>query len=384
MVGSSHHDTGPSAASGRGAPREQYERTLVLLPPGADCAWAEAVLMATWARCRYTVGGSADDAGIGDLDFRRVIAVNPEAWGDDLEAFFATHYPGMITVPVSAATPDTLKAALEVLAPPLECPPQPDPPRGLPRVQYERVYVLLPPEADEFWALSLMEGCWDLGRYTLGGSADDAGIGDLDARCVVAINPESWGDDLEGFFEANYPGVAYVPIRSSNLYQVRGRVGAFSLRRRGVSLDYPTTWIPPLVTDDFGVQRVSYFHNGLDLASSWERMGNEVLSATDGEVVVAGWNPSEPWFGFQVRVSSVLPDGRELLLRYAHLVSDEMGGVYVQQHQAVQRGQKLGRPDSTGVTASGEPSSTGDHLHFDVKVGGVYVDPAMLIDWPDE
>jgi murein DD-endopeptidase MepM/ murein hydrolase activator NlpD len=92
----------------RGSPRVQYARTYVLLPPGADQAWARAVVEATWDAHRFTVGGSADDAGIGDLDVRRVIAVNPAAWDGDLQAFFKTYYPGIIYVPVEVTTPDEL------------------------------------------------------------------------------------------------------------------------------------------------------------------------------------------------------------------------------------------------------------------------------------
>jgi len=378
MVGVSfHHETLP-----RGAPREQYQRTYVLLPPGSDVTWARAAVGATWDAHRFTVGGSADDAAIGDLDFRRVIAINPGRWGDDLEAFFETHYPGVIYVPVEASTPDVMKATLEVLIPACAPPPQPQPPRGLPRVQYERTYVLLPPGADGDWAAAAMEGGWDIGRLTVGGSADDAGIGDLDGRRVVAVNPGAWGEGLQAFFAQYYAGVALVPIVAGNPYQAQGRLRAFCLRERGVSLGYPTTRMPPFITDDYGVDRGTYFHNGLDLASSWDQAGDEVLSATGGRVVVAGWNPQEPWYGYQVRVSHTLPDGREMLLRYAHLKSDEEGGVYVQVGTPLQQGQRLGQPDTTGVTDSGLPSSTGDHLHFDVKVDGMYADPAMLIAWP--
>lgn len=96
----------------RGAPREQYRRTYVLLPPGADNTWAEAVVRATWNDDRMTVGGSADDAGIGDLDDRRVIAVNPHLWADDLAAFFQEYYRGVEYIPVVASTPETLMAIL--------------------------------------------------------------------------------------------------------------------------------------------------------------------------------------------------------------------------------------------------------------------------------
>lgn len=99
----------------RGLPRAQYERTYVLLPHDADEAWALAVVDATWEDRRYTIGGSADDAGIGDLDVRRVIAVNPDSWPTDLEAFFAEHYPAVEYTAIDAETPADLVRSLRRL-----------------------------------------------------------------------------------------------------------------------------------------------------------------------------------------------------------------------------------------------------------------------------
>lgn len=98
----------------RGLPRAQYERTYVLLPPNADAAWARAVALATWDGKRYTIGGSADDAGIGDLDVRRVIAVNPQEWQGPLglEVFFEQYYPGIEYRPIVATTPAELAQKL--------------------------------------------------------------------------------------------------------------------------------------------------------------------------------------------------------------------------------------------------------------------------------
>jgi hypothetical protein len=112
---------------GRGDPRVQYERTYVLLPPNAGADWAAAVAAATWNKHRYTVGGSADDAGIGDLDKRRVIAINPDRWSgpQTLEDFFAQYYPGAIYEPVYADTPEQLKRLLGLPAPNPNPPPAP-------------------------------------------------------------------------------------------------------------------------------------------------------------------------------------------------------------------------------------------------------------------
>ena len=99
----------------RGQPREHYERTYVLLPPKADHVWAGAVVKATWDTHRYTLGGSADDAGIGNLDVRHIIAINPQDWPGDLAAFYLEHYPHTEYIPVQAATPEALVEALRSL-----------------------------------------------------------------------------------------------------------------------------------------------------------------------------------------------------------------------------------------------------------------------------
>jgi hypothetical protein len=105
-------DTVPSQFRGR--PRVQYRRTYVLLPPSAGAEWARAIVDSTWDSKRYTVGGSADDAGIGDLDERRIIAVNPAKWSTEtsLEAFFEEHYPGVAYISVTASTPAELARIL--------------------------------------------------------------------------------------------------------------------------------------------------------------------------------------------------------------------------------------------------------------------------------
>ena len=96
--------------------------------------------------------------------------------------------------------------------------------RGLPRVQYERTYVLLPPGAAEEWALAVVDGTWDDHRYTIGSSADDAGIGDLDVRRVIAVNPGGWPSDLRAFFEEYYPGVEYSSVQTSTPAQLKEKL----------------------------------------------------------------------------------------------------------------------------------------------------------------
>jgi hypothetical protein len=93
-------------------PREPYARTYLLLPPDAGEAWLQAVAESgVWDRHHWTIGGSADDAGIGPAQ-RRVLAVNPQLWPGVLEDFFSTHYPGLAYQELRAATPSDLRRLL--------------------------------------------------------------------------------------------------------------------------------------------------------------------------------------------------------------------------------------------------------------------------------
>ncbi len=218
-------------AKPRGLPREPYTRTYVLLPPNADSAWASAVVRETWDKHRYTMGGSADDAGIGTLGVRRIIAVNPGHWTDgDLEAFFLAFYQGVTYIPVTAVSPDALPAEISTLkAVPDQHPAGLPWPYGLPRVPYSRTYLLLAPHADKTWALAAVAATWDRYRFTIGRSADDAGLGDLDNRRVISINPEAWGGDLAAFFADYYPGVTFVPIQVDSPTSLAAAIDACAL-----------------------------------------------------------------------------------------------------------------------------------------------------------
>lgn len=80
------------------------------------------------------------------------------------------------------------------------------------RTNYKRIYVLLPPTADEKWLLAAAKGGFN-GRFTIGFSADDAGLGDLENRHVLAVNPHHWPQVLTAaWFQQHYPGVTFTPI----------------------------------------------------------------------------------------------------------------------------------------------------------------------------
>jgi hypothetical protein len=80
------------------------------------------------------------------------------------------------------------------------------------RLNYRRVYVLLPPTADVHWLMAAAKGGFN-GRFTIGFSADDAGVGDLGEKHVLAVNPHHWPEVLTAsWFQRHYPGVKFTPL----------------------------------------------------------------------------------------------------------------------------------------------------------------------------
>ena len=99
-----------------------------------------------------------------------------------------------------------------------------------------------------------------------------------------------------------------------------------------------------------------YGHNGIDLAGS---TGTPIYAYMGGTVVFAGWDSSG--YGNCVKINH----GNGLVTIYAH-----QSAIYVTAGQVVNAGDTLGGIGMTGW-------ATGNHLHFEVKLNGVSVNP-----WP--
>ena len=94
-------------------------------------------------------------------------------------------------------------------------------------------------------------------------------------------------------------------------------------------------------------------HRGIDIPAPEE---TPILAAHTGTVLICGWNDS---FGNQV----LIDDGAGFSTRYAHMTATA-----VSPGAVVTAGQVIGYVGSTG-------DSTGNHLHFEVSVGGTLTDP---------
>ena len=111
------------------------------------------------------------------------------------------------------------------------------------------------------------------------------------------------------------------------------------------------------LTQRFG-PRSARFHAGIDLAASY---GDGVAAARYGRVAYAGWHNGG--YGFLVSIAH----GRGVRTLYAHL-----SAVTVYRGQRVSTGSRIGLAGSTG-------SSTGPHLHFEVRYRGAAVDPLSAL-----
>lgn len=123
----------------------------------------------------------------------------------------------------------------------------------------------------------------------------------------------------------------------------------------------PFTWPAPQYTrisDEYGWRMhptlgVKKFHNGLDMAAPG---GSPILAAADGKVVASGYSSS---MGNYIMIDH----GDKLYTIYMHASK-----LYVSKGDMVSAGKKIAAVGTTG-------RSTGNHLHFGVRLNGEYVNP---------
>lgn len=120
-------------------------------------------------------------------------------------------------------------------------------------------------------------------------------------------------------------------------------------------------------TSGFGVRSDPFhagaaMHPGIDLAGHY---GTPIFATADGIVVRAGWNNGG--YGNLVEIDH----GRGITTRYGH-----MSAILVHLGDHVTRGQQVGRMGSTG-------RSTGNHLHYEVRIDGRPVNPIPFMKSTD-
>ena len=128
-------------------------------------------------------------------------------------------------------------------------------------------------------------------------------------------------------------------------------------------LSTPSIWpVKGYLTSGFGWRSSPFtgqgkMHKGLDISN---RIGTPIWAPARGTVTFAGLDGA---YGN----SMVIDHGNNIVTRYAH-----MQRIMVKVGDYVQRGDVIGMLGNTG-------RSTGPHLHYEINVGGVAVDPRRFI-----
>lgn len=134
-------------------------------------------------------------------------------------------------------------------------------------------------------------------------------------------------------------------------------------RRNSVLACTPSIWpVKGFITSEFGyrtspIYGTRQFHQGIDIAND---IGTPIMSAADGVVSETGYSSG---YGQFVKIQH----GYGMATLYAHLSKTK-----VRDGQSVKKGEMIG---CVGITGS----STGPHLHYEVWVNGVPVNPRRYI-----
>ena len=117
------------------------------------------------------------------------------------------------------------------------------------------------------------------------------------------------------------------------------------------------------ISSAFGVRRNPFtnksdFHEGIDITN---HPGTRVMAPATGTVIFAGYRE-------MIGQTIELQHDRRISTIYGHL-----GKIYVRQGQRVYRGELIGLMGNTGM-------STGPHLHYEIRVDKLPVNPKTYLD----
>lgn len=179
------------------------------------------------------------------------------------------------------------------------------------------------------------------------------------------VQIEAFESDISNQKEAIAEYDAEIASQNEEIAQLEAQVAAEKERLEAANERHYSgggfVWPAPSYTrisDEYGWRmhptlHVEKFHNGIDMAAPG---GSPILAASDGEVAATGYSSS---MGNYVMIDH----GDKLYTIYMHASS-----ISVSKGQTVSAGDQIGKVGSTG-------RSTGNHLHFGVRLNGDYVNP---------
>ena len=152
--------------------------------------------------------------------------------------------------------------------------------------------------------------------------------------------------------------VAKPVVKKANKYKSSGSVNtqksiSYNYANLGINLIRP---VGGVITSRFGA-RSRGTHTGLDIATS---TGTPIVAAAGGTVTYSGYKGS---YGNLL----VISHGNGVTTYYAHCSK-----LYVSAGTTVSQGQRIAAIGSTG-------NSTGPHLHLEVRLNGVALNPQNYV-----
>jgi hypothetical protein len=127
--------------------------------------------------------------------------------------------------------------------------------------------------------------------------------------------------------------------------------------------DIPSIWpASGTVTSEFGEVRLTHIHQGIDIANN---IGTPIRATANGTVIAVGTSGN---LGKRIMIyHGTDENGNTYVTVYAHLSEFKVGA-----------GEKVGQGDLIGLMGN-TGASTGTHLHYEVRVNGVTVNPRIFL-----
>lgn len=172
------------------------------------------------------------------------------------------------------------------------------------------------------------------------------------------------------------PVIAVIILTTTGLNIVSDKLATVNTKTEAVQIRNPkdgsvieeihpvVSWpVKGVITLEFGESDLPYqvLHSGIDIANPQGKVGDPIHPFMDGTVIYAG----EIFWGFGKHI--IIDHGHNITSIYAHLDK-----IYVYEGQKVTISDVIGLEGQTGW-------ATGPHLHFQIDVFGIPVNPRTFL-----
>ena len=172
------------------------------------------------------------------------------------------------------------------------------------------------------------------------------------------------------------PIFAVILLTNAGIDIVSDRLATLNLQTHTIDIHDPATgkvikqlhitavWpVSGVVTLEFGESDLPFqpFHSGIDIATPSRQIGDPIMAFMPGTVIYTG----EIFWGFGKHI--IIDNGDNITSIYGHL-----SAIYVTKGQQVKPADVIGTEGNTGW-------ATGPHLHFQIDVFGIPVNPRTFL-----